>query len=152
MASNIQVVLRDDVENVGKSGEIVKVKPGFARNYLLPRGLAAPATRGNVAQVEHEKRAAIARAAKLRQDAESVAKRLEGVTLEIAMQAGEDDRLFGSVGTRDIADGLRAQGHELDRKKIHLPEPIKTLGEHAVVVKFGYEVSATIKIVVKKAD
>ncbi len=152
MASNIQVVLRDDVENVGKSGDIVKVKPGFARNYLLPRGLAAPATRGNVAQVEHEKKAAIARAAKLRGDAEAVAKRLEGVVIEIAMQAGEDDRLFGSVGTRDIAEGLRAKGHEVDRKRVHLPEPIKAIGEFDVAIRFGYEVSTTIKVVVKKAD
>jgi large subunit ribosomal protein L9 len=152
MAANIQVVLKDDVEKLGKSGEIVKVKPGYARNYLLPRGLAAPATRGNVAQVEHEQKVATARAAKLRGDAEAVAKRLDGVTVEIKVQAGDGDRLFGSVGTKDIADALKSKGHEVDRKKIQLAEPIKFAGEHSVVVKFGYDVGATIKVNVVKAD
>ncbi|MFO0711398.1 MAG: 50S ribosomal protein L9 [Sandaracinus sp.] len=152
MAANIQVVLKDDVEKLGKSGEIVKVKPGYARNYLLPRGLAAPATRGNVAQVEHEKKVALARAAKLRGDAEAVAKRIDGVVIEIKMQAGEGDRLFGSVGTKDIAEALKSKGHEVDRKKIQLPEPIKFAGEHTVTVKLGYEVAATIKVNVVKAD
>src|SRR5688500_8859634 len=103
MASHIQIVLKDDVENLGKSGELVRVRPGYARNYLLPRGLAALATRGNIAQVEHEKKVATLRAAKLRGDAESVAKRLGGVSLEIAVAAGEGEKLFGSVGTKDIA-------------------------------------------------
>lgn len=152
MATNIQVVLKDDVEKLGKSGEIVKVKPGYARNYLLPRGLAAPATRGNVAQVEHEKKVAVARAAKLRGDAEAVAKRLDGVTIEIKMQAGDGDRLFGSVGTKDIADALKAKGHEVERKKIQLAEPIKFVGEHTITVKFGYDVAATIKVNVAKQD
>lgn len=151
MAANIQVVLKDDVEKLGKSGEIVRVKPGYARNYLLPRGLAAPATRGNVAQVEHEKKVATARAAKLRGDAESVAKRLEGVSITIEMQAGEGDRLFGSVGTKDIAEALKAKGHEVDRKKIQLGEPIKFAGEHAVVIKLGYDVAANIKVIVAKS-
>jgi large subunit ribosomal protein L9 len=151
MASSIQVVLKDDVEKLGKSGEIVKVKPGYARNYLLPRGLAAPATRGNVAQVEHEKKVALARAAKLRGDAEAVAKRIDGITVEITMQAGDGDRLFGSVGTKDIAEALKAKGHEIDRKKIQLPEPIKLVGEHTVTVKLGYEVAATVKVNVVKA-
>lgn len=152
MATNIQVVLRDDVEKLGKSGEIVKVKPGYARNYLLPRGLAAPATRGNVAQVEHEKTVALARAAKLKGDAEAVAKRIDGVSVEIKVQAGEGDRLFGSVGTKDIAEALKAKGHEVDRKKIQLAEPIKFAGEHAIIVKLGYDVAATIKVVVAKAE
>jgi large subunit ribosomal protein L9 len=151
MASSIQVVLKDDVEKLGKSGEIVKVKPGYARNYLLPRGLAAPATRGNVAQVEHEKKVALARAAKLRGDAEAVAKRIDGITVEITRQAGDGDRLFGSVGTKDIAEALKAKGHEIDRKKIQLPEPIKLVGEHTVTVKLGYEVAATVKVNVVKA-
>jgi large subunit ribosomal protein L9 len=152
MATNIQVVLKDAVEKLGKSGEIVKVKPGYARNYLLPRGLAAPATRGNVAQVEHEKQVALARSAKLRGDAEAVAKRIDGVVIQIKMQAGEGDRLFGSVGTKDIAEALKTKGHEVDRKKILLPEPIKFAGEHAVTLKLGYDVAATIKVNVVKAD
>src|SRR5689334_4502062 len=101
MATNIQVVLKDDVENLGKSGELVRVKPGYARNFLFPRGLAAMATRANVAQVEHEKKAAIARAAKAKGETEGVAKTLGAVTIELTMQAGEGDKLFGSVGTKD---------------------------------------------------
>lgn len=151
MASHIQVVLKDDVENLGKSGELVRVRPGYARNFLLPRGLAALATRSNIAQVEHEKAVAIARAAKLRGDAESVAKRLEGIVVEIAVAAGEGDKLFGSVGTKDVADALAKKGHEIDRKKIVLADNIKTLGEHSVAVKLGYEVTATIKVKVVRA-
>ncbi len=149
MATSIQVVLKDDIDNLGKSGELVRVKPGYARNFLLPRGLAAVATRGNIAQVEHEKKVAIQRAAKLRQDAESVAKRLNGTVIDLEVQAGEEGRLFGSVGTKDIAEALAAKGHEVDRKKIQLGEPIKVTGEHAVTVKLGYDVTATVKVIVK---
>lgn len=152
MATHVQVVLKDDVENVGKSGEIVRVRPGFARNYLLPRGLAAVATRGNIAQVEHEKKVATARAAKLRTDAESVAKRLSEVSVEIPMQAGEGDKLFGSVGTKDIAEALEKKGHKVERKKIVLAENIKVLGEHKVTIKLGYDVHATITVKVTKAE
>lgn len=149
--ANIQIVLKDDVEKLGKSGELVKVKPGYARNFLFPRGLAAVATRANVAQVEHEKKAAIARSAKLKGDAETVAKKLEGITLSLTVQAGEGDRLFGSIGTKDIEAALKGKGHEVDRKKIVLAESIKTLGEHNVVIKLGYEVTATVKVVLTKA-
>lgn len=152
MAGHIQVVLRDDVENLGKSGEVVRVRPGYARNFLLPRGLAAVATRGNIAQVEHEKKVATARSAKLRTDAESVAKRMGDVTVEISMQAGEGDKLFGSVGTKDIAEALAKKGHEVDRKKIVLAENIKTLGDHEATIKLGYDVTAKIKVKVTKAE
>ena len=151
MASNIQVVLKDDVENLGKSGDLVKVKPGYARNFLMPRGLAALATRANIAEVEHHKRAAIARAAKLKGDASALAKVLEGLTLELTVQVGEGDKMFGSIGAKDVAEALEAKGHKIDRKKIALAEPIKTLGEHAVPVKLGYEVTGSVKVVVKKA-
>jgi large subunit ribosomal protein L9 len=146
MATHIQVVLKDDVEALGKSGELVRVRPGYARNYLIPRGLAALATRGNIAQVEHEKKVAVARAAKARGDAEAVSKQLSSITLEIAVQAGEGDKLFGSVGTKDIAEALEKKGQKIDRKKIVLADNIKTLGEHEVQIKLGYEVSATIKV------
>lgn len=152
MASHIQVVLKDDVDNLGKSGELVRVRPGYARNYLLPRGLAALATRGNIAQVEHEKKVAVARAAKLRGDAEAVQKRIEGTVVEIAVAAGEGDKLFGSVGTKDIAEALAKKGHEIDRKKIVLADNIKVLGDHDVSVKLGYEVTATIKVKVVKQE
>lgn len=149
MATHIQVVLKDDVVKLGKSGELVRVKPGYARNYLIPRGLAAVATRSNIAQVEHEKKVAVARAAKLRGDAEAVAKRLSGTVVEIAVQVGEEGKLFGSVGTKDIADALKKKGHEVDRKAIQLHEPIKSVGERELEVRLGYEVTATIKVVVK---
>lgn len=151
MASHIQVVLKDDVENLGKSGELVRVRPGYARNFLIPRGLAALATRGNIAQIEHEKQVATARAAKLKGDAEAVSKTLSGIKLEIAVQAGEGDKLFGSVGTKDIAEALEAKGQKVDRKKIVLADNIKTLGEHDVAIKLGYDVTATIKVTVVKA-
>lgn len=142
----VTVVLRDDVENLGRSGEVVRVKPGYARNYLVPRGFASLATHGNVAQIEHEKKAAIARAAKLRAGAQGRAAELSAVTVEISAQAGDNDKLFGSVGTRDIAQALGKKGIEVDRKKIVLDEPIKDLGEHEVNIKLGYEVNATIKV------
>lgn len=147
MARNtVQVVLRDDVENLGRSGALVRVKPGYARNYLLPRGLASVATRGNVAQIEHEQKVAVARAAKLRQSAQGRASELASVSIEIAAQAGENQKLFGSVGSRDIAQALVAKGFEVDRRKVVLAEPIKELGEYEVSVKLGYDVQATIKV------
>ena len=152
MATHIQVVLKDDVDKLGSSGDLVRVKPGYARNYLIPRGLAAVATRANVAQIEHEKKVAVARAAKLKGDAQAVAKRMSDIVINLMAQAGEGDKMFGSIGTKDIADALKAKGHEVDRKKILLPEPIKSLGEHTVSVKLGYDVAATIKVVVTKAD
>jgi large subunit ribosomal protein L9 len=152
MAANIQVVLKDDVEKLGKSGEIVKVKPGFARNFLLPRGLAVVASRGNIVQVEHEKKVAVARASKLKADAGAVAKTLEGVAVEIAVQVGDEGKLFGSVGVKDIAEALEKKGQKIDRKKILLAEPIKALGEYTVSVKLGYDVTGTVKVnVVKQA-
>ncbi len=150
MAANIQVVLKDDVEKLGKSGEIVKVKPGYARNFLLPRGLAVVASRGNIVQVEHEKKVAIARAAKLKADAGAVAKTLDGVSVEIPVQVGEGDKLFGSVSTKDIADALEKKGQKIDKKKILLAEPIKAIGEYDVTIKLGYEVTGTIKVKVVK--
>lgn len=142
----VTIVLRDDIEKLGRSGDVVRVKPGYARNYLVPRGFASLATHGNVAQIEHEKKAAIARASKLRAGAQGRAAELSAVTVEISAQAGDNERLFGSVGTRDIAQALTKKGIEVDRKKIVLDEPIKDLGEHEVVIKLGYEVNATIKV------
>ena len=150
--TTVQDVLPDDVENLGRSGELVRVKPGYARNYLLPRGLAAIATHGNVAQIEHEKKAAVARAKKLRASAEERAAELSKVSVEISAQAGENQKLFGSVGSKDIAEALTAKGVEVDRKKIQLDEPIKELGDYDIAIKLGYEVSATIKVKVVAAS
>lgn len=144
----IQVILKEDVPNLGRSGELVSVKPGFGRNYLIPQGLAMAATRKNVAEMEHHKKAIEAQAAKTRKDAESVAARLAGVSITLERQTGEGDKLFGSVTTRDIEEALAAKGQKVDRKKIVLAEPIKALGEFDVTIKVARDVNATIKVVV----
>ncbi|MFK7989248.1 MAG: 50S ribosomal protein L9 [Sandaracinaceae bacterium] len=150
--TTVQVVLRDDVENLGRSGELVRVKPGYARNYLMPRGLAAIATHGNVAQIEHEKRTAVVRAAKAKAEAEGIAGKLNNVRVTIEAKAGEGGKLFGSVGSKDIAAALADKGHEVDRRKIQLPEPIKEVGDHDVSIKIGYDVSASIKVTVNATE
>jgi len=149
MANHVHVILRRDVDKLGHAGELVRVKPGFARNYLLPRSLAVVATDDNVRQVEHERKVAVSQAAKVKSQAEGFAAQIGGLTVEITAQAGEGDKLFGSVGTRDIADGLHRQGIDLDRKHIELATPIKALGEYDVTVKLGAGVTSTFKVVVK---
>ena len=151
MPSTIQVVLQQDVTKVGKSGELVKVRPGFARNYLLPRSLAVAATTAHVNRINHERAVFAARAEKMKKEANEVASKLSGVKVKLARPVGEDERMFGSVTTRDIQSALEAQGHKVDKKKIVISEPIKALGEYDVVVKFVGDVSATVKVeVVKK--
>lgn len=147
----MQVILREDMDNLGKSGEIVSVKPGYARNYLIPRGFAVHATAGDVARVEHEKRIISARNAKLAKELGAEADRLSQATVSIAVAVGEEDRLYGSVTSRDIAEALREKGITVDAKKIALEEPIKALGLAEVPVKLGRGVTATVKVwVVKK--
>ncbi|HJZ86308.1 MAG TPA: 50S ribosomal protein L9 [Polyangia bacterium] len=147
----MQVILREDVKNLGRSGEVVNVKPGYGRNYLIPKGLAVVATPKNVARLEHEKRVISARASKLSKDAQSLAERIEAVTVNIARAVGEEDKLFGSVTGRDIAEALAESGVQVDHRKIHLSDPIKTLGLHEVPVRLGGEVHAKVKVwVVKK--
>jgi large subunit ribosomal protein L9 len=149
MATHVHVILRRDVDKLGHAGEMVRVKPGFARNFLLPRSLAVVATDDNVRQIEHERKLAVASAAKQKSTAEGVAAQINGVTIEIEAQAGEGDKLFGSVTTRDIAEALHKRGIELDRKHIELPAAIKTLGEFDVSAKVGAGVSAHFKLKVK---
>jgi large subunit ribosomal protein L9 len=146
----MQVILRDDMDNLGKSGEVVNVKPGYARNYLLPRGLAIKATAGDIKRVEHEKRVIAARAAKMAKAAQAEADKLSQVSVTIERAVGEADKLYGSVTSRDIAEALRAQGVIVDAKKLQLDEPIKALGSVDVPVKLGRGVSATIKVTVAK--
>ncbi len=149
----MQVILRDDMDNLGKSGEVVNVKEGYARNFLLPRGHAIKATETDVARVEHEKRVIAARTAKLAKEAQAEADNLSQVSVSIARAVGEEDKLFGSVTGRDIAEALKEKGVVVDAKKIHLEEPIKALGLAEVQVKLGRGVSATVKVwVVKKED
>jgi large subunit ribosomal protein L9 len=149
----MQIILRDDMDNLGKSGEVVNVKPGYARNFLLPRGHAIKATETDVKRIEHEKRVIAARTAKLAKEAQSEADKLSQVSVSIARAVGEENKLYGSVTTRDIADALAEQGVKVDSKKLHLAEPIKALGLTEVGVKLGRGVTATIKVwVVKKEE
>ena len=152
MARSVQVVLREDLPNVGDSGEVVRVKPGYARNFLIPRGLAAMATQGNVKQIEHEKRVALARAAKQREAAKEVAKKLEDVRVTLSAKVGEEQKLYGSITSRDIEEGLAKLGFEIDRRKILLGEPIKELGSRKVPLKIAAGVDAEILVEVIPAD
>ncbi|MBL9027020.1 MAG: 50S ribosomal protein L9 [Myxococcales bacterium] len=147
MASHVQVILTQDLANVGKGGELVKVRPGFARNYLIPRGLAIGATEGNVRQVEHQKRVAEAKSAKVLSEAQELAQKLSTVSLTIHRQVGEGDRLYGSVTHRDIEEALEQKGFVVDRRRI-VTEPLKALGTHEVQIKLAPTVTATIKVAV----
>jgi large subunit ribosomal protein L9 len=146
MPANIQVVLQQDVDKLGKSGDLVRVRPGFARNYLLPRDLAVPATSAAVHRIEHEKAVALARAEKAKKEAREAAAKLSAVSVKVAVKAGEDGKLFGSVTTKDIEAALHAQGITVDRRKIQLAEPIKTTGTFEVAIKLVSDVSATVKV------
>lgn len=148
----MQVILRDDMDNLGKSGEVVNVKPGYARNFLLPRGHAIKATAGDIKRVEHEKRVIAARTAKMAKEAQAEADKLSQVSVSISRAVGEEDKLYGSVTSRDIAEALAAQGVKVDSKKIHLEEPIKTLGMTEVQVKLGRGVNANVKVWVVKEE
>ena len=152
MASHIQVVLKQDVDNLGSSGEVVRVRPGYARNYLVPRGFAVLATRGNLKQVEHERQIALKKVEKLRKEGEEVAEKLKKVVVMIAKEVGEEGRLFGSVTAGDIADALKNKGIEVDRKKLVMPEDhIKSVGTYEVGLKLAAGVVAKFKVDVKTA-
>src|SRR5262245_15056219 len=147
----MRLILRENLDNLGKAGEVVTVRDGYGRNYLLPRGLAVPATERDVARLEHEKRVAAARAAKLAKDLQSQVDRLSQVSVSIARAVGEGEKLYGSVNSRDIAEALKEQGHAIDSKRIQLEDPIKALGMTEVSVRLGPEAIAKIKVwVVKK--
>lgn len=148
----IEVILRDDVKALGKAGQMVRVKPGFARNYLLPQGLAYEATEGNKKRIVAETRARTARLAAEKDGAAAFATRLGSVTLAFTSHAGEEGKLFGSITASDIADGLKAQGIEVDRRKIELDHPIKSLGEHLVPVRVHPEVQAQVRVTVAAAE
>jgi large subunit ribosomal protein L9 len=152
MAASVEVILREDVEYLGRAGDVVRVKPGYARNYLIPRDLAVSATRGNLARTEHDRAAVKARVSKLRKTAEQVAAALAPVTVELTKPAGEGDKLYGSVTAREVAEALEKQGFQIDRKKIELPGTIKELGEYEVSVKLGSEITATFRLVVNKQE
>jgi large subunit ribosomal protein L9 len=146
MPSNIQVILQQDVDKVGKSGELVRVRPGFARNYLLPRELAVAATTAAVHRIEHERTVALARAEKAKKHAQDAAGQLSGLAITIPQKAGEDGRLFGSVTAKDIQAAAAQKGVTLDKRKIRLDEPIKSVGTYEISVKLSSDVSATLRV------
>lgn len=145
MASHIHVVLTQDLANVGKGGELVKVRPGFARNYLVPRGLAIGATEGNIRRIEHSKKVAEAKAAKAVKEASDLAQKLSSVKLTIGRQVGEGDKLYGSVTHKDIEAELKKAGFDIDRKKL-VVDAIRAVGTYAVTAKLAPEVTATFKV------
>jgi len=146
----MEVILRQAVENLGQPGDLVKVSPGYARNYLLPRGVAFEATPGNIKRIAQEKARLEAAESQRREGASELAKRLEEVSLTFSARVGEEGKLFGSVTSADIAQQLEAQGFELERRQIDLPEPIKTLGVFRVPVRLHPDVKPEIKVWVIK--
>ncbi|MCL6506168.1 MAG: 50S ribosomal protein L9 [Bryobacteraceae bacterium] len=148
----MQVILRQNIEKLGHRGDIVNVADGYARNYLLPRRLAVPATEANKKIVEQERQAHLRREARERGEAEELARLLAGVTVTIPQKAGEHDQLFGSVTAKDIAEALQKQNYVVDRRKIQLEEPIKQLGEYKVPVRLHKDVTAEILVQVVKEE
>jgi large subunit ribosomal protein L9 len=151
MATTLQVVLQSNVDKVGDSGELVKVRPGFARNYLLPRGLAVPATTAAVNRITHEKAVAVAKADKNKKEMQAFAEKINALKLTLSRSVGEDDKLFGSVTSKEIENAAKAAGVTIDRKKMQLAEPLKALGTFEIPVRLMTDVTATLKVeVVKK--
>ena len=148
----MQLILKEDIHNLGKAGELVNVKPGFGRNYLLPQGKALLASDKNVARMAHEKKLIAAKNARLLKDAQSIADRVNQVEVTVERQVGAEDKIFGSVTTRDIEEALSDKGVKIDRRKIVLADPIKSLGVYTLDVKLAPEVTAKLKVwVVAKA-
>ncbi len=148
----MEIILREEIEKLGIRGDVVKVANGYARNYLLPQRKAVLATDSNRKIVEQERQSYLRKEAKLASEAEALGELLKALSINVSRKAGETDHLFGSVTAADLADILAAQGYTLDRRKIHLEEPIRTLGEHKVTVKLHREVSIEITVNVNRQD
>ncbi len=148
----MEVILREDIEKLGNRGQVVKVAPGYARNYLLPKKLAVAATDANKKIVEQERQAHLRKEAKLVSEAQDLAKLVNGVSVTIAQKAGENDQLFGSVTAKDITEALAAKNFTIDRRKIHLDDPIKQLGEYKVPVRLHKDVTAEVTVSVVKEE
>ena len=142
----MEVILRENVPHLGQRGDIVRVADGYARNYLLPRNLVAPATEKNIRQLEHEKRQIFIRQEKAKREALKLAGQLKATSITIPMQAGEEDKIFGSVTTRDIAEALRTEGFKISRRQIRQEEAIKKLGVYHVNIKLHAEVEIPVKV------
>jgi len=149
---SVQVILSEDVQSLGQAGELVNVKPGFAFNFLIPQGKAIAATEASKRELEHQRRVITEKVRRELEVLEGERKKIDGVVVEITAQAGEEGKLFGSVTTLQIAEKLAEQGIIVDRRRIDLPDAIKTLGEHAVVVKLHRQLTATIKVKVVVAS
>ncbi len=148
----MKVILKENIDTLGHIGDIVKVAPGYARNYLIPKGLAIEATLKNAKALEHVKRQMEYKKNKLLEQMKALAARIEATSLTLAHQAGEEGKLFGAVTNMELAEQLNAQGIEVDRKKIVLAEPIKHLGEFTVTIKLHPEVNASLKVNIVKAE
>ena len=148
----MEVILREDIEKLGSRGEVVKVAPGYARNFLLPKKLAVQATGANKKIVEQERQSHLRKEAKHKTEAEDLSKLLTGVSVTIAQKAGDNDQLFGSVTSKDIGDALAAKNYTIDRRKIQLDEPIKQLGEYTVPVRLHKDVTVDISVLVAKEE
>ena len=146
----MEVILKEDVAKLGARGEVVKVAEGYGRNYLLPRKLAIEASAGNKAVVEQMKAAALRRSAKEKSQAEELAKQFDGVSLSFQRRSSESDQLFGSVTSGDIADGLEKKGFNVDRRKVQLHEPLKTLGEFTIPIRLHKDVTTHVKVLIEK--
>jgi len=142
----IEVILREHIDNLGRRGDVVKVADGYARNYLLPRKLALAVTDANKRQIERERQLAEARELEEKQQAEAFAARLNQIELEIARRVGENNTLYGSVTSADIAEALEARGFQVDKRKVALPDPLKAVGEATVPIKLHREVTAHVKV------
>ncbi len=151
MPTSLQVILQSDVDKVGKSGELVKVRPGYARNFLVPRGLAVPATTAAINRISHEKAVAIAKADKAKKEAQGLAEKISALKITMARPVGEDEKLFGSVTAKEIEAEAKKHGVAVDRKKMQLAEPLKALGAFEIPVKLMTDVTATLHVeVVRK--
>jgi len=146
----MEVILKEDVPKLGNRGDVVKVAEGYGRNYLLPKKLAIKATAANKAVIDQMKASAVRRSVKEKSDAEALAKQFDGVSLHFTRRAGENDQLFGSVTSSDIAHELEARGFNVDRRKIEVGHPMKTVGEYTIHIKLHREVSVPVKVTVTK--
>jgi large subunit ribosomal protein L9 len=146
----MEVILKEDVAKLGSRGDVVKVAEGFGRNYLLPKKLAIKATAGNKAVIEQMKAAAVRRSAKEKASAEALAKQFDGLSVAFQRRSGEQDQLFGSVTAGDISEALAKKGFDLDRRKIQIHDPLKSLGEFTVPIKLHKDVTAHLKVVIEK--
>jgi large subunit ribosomal protein L9 len=142
----MKVILRDDVKSLGRMGEVVNVSDGYARNFLLPKKLAVEANTANIKEFEHNRKSIADKAARIKDASKTTADKLAALTITIKAKAGEEDRLFGSVTSMDIAQALAAEGFDIDKKKIQIDEPIKRVGEYAVQVRLHADVAATVNV------